>query len=225
MMLEMSHISKVPSPPSLPIYPSPATRGAPAPLTCAFSGYRQVAKTKSGEGLAAASPRTSPSPMPRLQPVMSTERQRGWAMLQPRFGKPRLGSWSLGSCSPGSWSLGSARAAPVRAAPARFGSLPASLPEPTRFSTCAGQERPRARPRRGASPARLRGRDSGQGRGIGSQPVPLPAGTQTLLLIPWTLLYGSHRTDRSCSSQGWAQGEDSDPHRGVEAEGGGNPRF
>lgn len=80
-MLEMFRASKVPSPPSRRRYPAPGTPGTPAPLTCAFSGYRQVAKTKSGEGLAAASPRTSPSPMPRLQPVMSTERQRGWAML------------------------------------------------------------------------------------------------------------------------------------------------
>lgn len=77
----MFRASKVPSPPSRPLYPAPETPGAPSPLTCAFSGYRQVAKTKSGEGLAAASPRTKPRPMPRLQPVMSTERQRGWAML------------------------------------------------------------------------------------------------------------------------------------------------
>lgn len=161
MMLEMSHISKVPSPPSLPIYPSPATRGAPAPLTCAFSGYRQVAKTKSGEGLAAASPRTSPSPMPRLQPVMSTERQRGWAMLQPRFVQPWLGSWSLGS----------ARAAPVPGASAQ-------LVRPRFVQPLPGSVRcpPRSRSPRGSQPARGR---SGPGPAPAAAPPPPGSGAGT----------------------------------------------
>lgn len=142
-------------PPGLAASP-PGDTSLPTPVTCAFSGYRHVAKTKSGEGLEAASPRTSPSPMPRLQPVMSTERQRGWAMA----GTARHGTARFALLPPPFLTC-AARSRHRRPDPA-----PAAPPGPARPGASPAASRPPTAPRLPQPPgARLPPSRRGPGRG------------------------------------------------------------